>query len=253
MGRTLVEASALTDGVELVAALECPDSDAVGADAGALAGIGANGVIVADSIDGADFDVLIDFTTPSATVEHVEHCAGVNRRVVIGTTGLTDGQIQSVRNAASRIPVVYAPNMSVGVNVVFGLVKMAAKAFGDEVDVEVIESHHSRKVDAPSGTALKLGQVVADELGRSLDADGVFERHGQTGARKPGTIGFATIRAGDIVGEHTVMFAGQGERVEISHKSSSRMNYAKGSMRAAMWLMHQPPGMYDMQDVLGFA
>jgi 4-hydroxy-tetrahydrodipicolinate reductase len=253
MGRTLVEACTQTDGLSLSVALERPGSSLIGADAGELAGLGSNGVRVGADIAGAvqDFDVLIDFTRPEATLANVEVCRESGRRMVIGTTGFTDAQRSRIADAAHDIAIVFAPNMSVGVNLCLKLLDIAARVLGDEVDVEVIEAHHRHKVDAPSGTALRMGEVVAAALGRDLRRCAVYGREGHTGERVPGTIGFETVRAGDIVGEHTVLFAGAGERVEITHKASSRMTFARGAVRAAGWLMAHDQGLFDMQDVLG--
>jgi 4-hydroxy-tetrahydrodipicolinate reductase len=205
-------------------------------------------------VDG--FDVLIDFTSPQATAANIDHCVDAGKAMVIGTTGLTDAQKQTLQAASEQIPIVFAPNMSVGVNVCFKLLDIAARVMNDDIDIEIIEAHHRHKVDAPSGTALAMGEVVSKALGRDLKECAIYGREGYTGPRERNTIGFETIRAGDIVGEHTVMFAGLGERIEISHKASSRMTFAKGAVRAALWLsqrrlsQHQN-GLYDMQDVLG--
>ncbi len=253
MGRALVEACGLDEGVELGAATERAGSSLLGADAGEVAGVGTLGVsIVEDLAAQVDaFDVLIDFTAPEASLNHLHICREQGKRMVIGTTGFSAEQRARIEAAARDIAVVFAPNMSVGVNLCFKLMDMAARVLGDEVDVEIIEAHHRHKVDAPSGTALRMGEVVAEALGRDLAECAVYGREGHTGARDPRTIGFATVRAGDIVGEHTVMFAGAGERVEVTHKSSSRMNYATGAVRAARWLMNHDKGLFDMQDVLG--
>lgn len=251
MGRTLIEACHDAEDCELGAATERPDSSLVGTDAGELAGVGVLNVVVSERLEDApDFDVLIDFTHPSITTHHVDYCVAHGRKMVIGTTGCDDALQAKIKQAAQSIAIVYAPNMSVGVNLCLKLIQMAAQVLGDDADVEIVEAHHHHKVDAPSGTALKMGQVVAETLGRDLKACAVYGREGQTGARDPQTIGFSTIRAGDIVGDHTVMFAGLGERVEITHKSSSRMTYAKGSLRAARWLSSQQSGLFDMMDVL---
>jgi 4-hydroxy-tetrahydrodipicolinate reductase len=253
MGRTLVAACQEVDYVHLSAAVEAPGHPFLGQDAGALAGVGDLGVVLGDSVDGAreDFDVLVDFTLPEASVANVAHCARAGRRAVVGTTGMSDAQRSRIAADAERIAVVHAPNMSVGVNLCFKLLDVAARVLGDEVDVEIIEAHHRHKVDAPSGTAVRMGEVVAEALGRDLKSAAVYGREGHTGARDRATIGFETVRAGDIVGEHTVMFAGTGERIEITHRASSRMNFAVGALRAARWVMDREPGLYDMQDVLG--
>jgi 4-hydroxy-tetrahydrodipicolinate reductase len=251
MGRTLIEACHLSSSCELSAATERPDSSLVGSDAGELAGIGKLDVEVSPSLqETAGFDVFIDFTHPTITTQHIDYCVAHQRKMVIGTTGCDEALQAKIKKASESIAIVYAPNMSVGVNLCLKLLQMAAQVLGDEVDVEIIEAHHHHKVDAPSGTALKMGQVVAETLGRDLKECAVYGREGQTGARDPKTIGFSTIRAGDIVGDHTVMFAGLGERVEITHKSSSRMTYAKGSLRAAQWLSTRESGLFDMMDVL---
>ncbi len=253
MGRALLEASAAHASIRLGAALEQAGNASVGRDASTLASGVPPGVTIADSLDAVleDFDVLIDFTRPEASVAHARWCAAHGRRLVIGTTGLDADQQQAVADAARETGIVMAPNMSVGVNICFKLLDLAARAFGDDVDIEIIEAHHRHKVDAPSGTALGMGRVVAAALGRDLEHDGVFTRHGHTGARDRRSIGFSTVRAGDIVGEHTVMFAGEGERVEITHRASSRGNFAHGALRAAAWLAGRERGLFDMQDVLG--
>ncbi|WP_018953507.1 4-hydroxy-tetrahydrodipicolinate reductase [Thioalkalivibrio sulfidiphilus] len=252
MGRTLIEAIQQTEGLKLTVATERAGSSLIGADAGELAGVGRLGVAISEdpAAQVAAFDVLIDFTRPEGTLAHLEVCRKAGRAMVIGTTGFTEAQKQTIREAAKEIPVVFAPNMSVGVNLCLKLLDLAARVLGDEVDIEVIEAHHRHKVDAPSGTALRMGEVVAEALGRDLAQCAVYGREGHTGERERKTIGFETIRAGDIVGEHTVMFAGIGERVEITHKASSRMTFAKGAVRAAAWLKGRSAGLYDMQDVL---
>ena len=253
MGRQIIEAIHAHDGVELGAALERPGSPMLGLDAGELAGIGKLGVSIGDSIEAAapHFDVLIDFTLPEVTIANAAACRAAGKKMVIGTTGLNDAQKQQLAEAATDIAIVFAPNMSVGVNLCLKLLQLAAEVLGDEVDVEIIEAHHRHKIDAPSGTALAMGEVVAEALGRDLKECAVYGREGRTGERDRKTIGFETIRAGDIVGDHTVLFAGIGERIEITHKASSRMTFAKGAVRAAAWLAGHPKGLFDMQDVLG--
>ncbi len=253
MGKTLIEAVTNHPQTTLTAAIERPQSSLIGADAGELAGIGSNGVkVVGDLADVIDqFDVLIDFTAPVATVENARLCAEHGRKMVIGTTGFTDEQKAQVLAAADTTSFCMASNFSTGVNVCFKLLEMAAKVLGDDSDIEIYEAHHRHKVDAPSGTALSMGEVVADTLGRNLKEVAVYGREGQTGARDAKTIGFATVRAGDIVGDHTVTFAAEGERVEITHKASSRMSFARGAVRAASWLADKESGLYNMQDVLG--
>lgn len=253
MGKTLIEAVAAADGAVLAAAIERPDSSLVGADAGELAGIGRKGVIVVGDLAAVlgDFDVLIDFTAPASTLANARLCAQAGKGMVIGTTGFTEAQKQELRALVAGTGVCMAANFSVGVNLCLKLLDTAARVLGDEVDIEIYEAHHRHKVDAPSGTALRMGEVVAEALGRDLRKVAVYGREGHTGARERDTIGFATVRAGDIVGDHTVMFAADGERVEITHKASSRMAFARGAVRAAQWLPGRPAGFYDMQDVLG--
>ncbi len=252
MGRCLIQAVAQTDGLVLSAAIDRADSSLIGADAGELAGVGKLGVEITSDVVAAtvDSDVLIDFTLPEVTMAVLPHCVANQCRLVIGTTGFDDAQKATLMAATSSLAMVLAPNMSVGVNLTFKLLEMAAKVLGDDVDVEITEAHHRHKVDAPSGTALRMGEVVADALGRDLKTCAVYGREGRTGERDRNTIGFATVRAGDIVGDHTVMFASEGERVEITHKASSRMTFALGAMRASSWLMAQSSGLFDMQDVL---
>lgn len=252
MGRTLIAACAEQPGLRLTAAVEHAGNAALGSDSGLLAGLAPNGVPVSadDALSGSVFDVLIDFTRPTATLAHARACAAAGRALVIGTTGLDAAQKDELAALAQQVPMVFAPNMSVGVNLCLALLRQAAAVLGDDFDVEIIEAHHRHKVDAPSGTALRMGDVVADALGRDLADCAVYGREGQTGARDRQTIGFATVRGGDVVGDHTVLFAGDGERVEITHKASSRLTFARGALRAAAWLAGRPAGLYDMQDVL---
>lgn len=252
MGRQLIQAVYNAEGVELGAAFERQGSSLVGADAGELAGIGSIGVKVSDNLESqvANFDLLIDFTRPEGTLAHLQICAEHQKKMVIGTTGFDDAGKQAIQQAAEKIGIVFASNYSVGVNLVFKLLEKAAKVMGDYCDIEVIEAHHRHKVDAPSGTALSMGEHIAKTLGRDLKIHGVFAREGITGERKRDEIGFATIRAGDVVGEHSVWFADEGERVEIAHKASSRMTFAKGAVRAAQWLNTKQTGLFDMTDVL---
>ena len=253
MGRNLITAVYEAQGSKLTAATERRGSSMIGVDAGELAGLEKNNVTLIDDINNAlhQFDVCIDFTAPAVTIENIKACRSAGRKMVIGTTGFTDEQKQLIQDAAQDIAIVFAPNMSVGVNLTFKLLDIAARVLGDSVDIEVIEAHHRHKVDAPSGTAVRMGEVLADALGRDLKDCAVYGREGQTGERDRQTIGFETIRAGDIVGEHTVMFADIGERVEITHKASSRMTFANGAVRAAQWLNEHDNGLFDMQDVLG--
>ncbi|MCL7720434.1 4-hydroxy-tetrahydrodipicolinate reductase [Actinobacillus pleuropneumoniae] len=251
MGRNLITAVQNAEGVELGAAFERKGSSLVGADAGEVAGIGATGVKISDDLNqNTNFDVLIDFTRPEGTLEHIKFCVANGKKMVIGTTGFDDAGKQAIQTAAEQISIVFASNYSVGVNLVFKLLEKAAKVMGDYCDIEVIEAHHRHKVDAPSGTALSMGEHIAKTLGRDLKTHGVFAREGITGERKRDEIGFATIRAGDVVGEHSVWFADEGERVEIAHKASSRMTFANGAVRAAKWLNTKQNGLFDMADVL---
>jgi 4-hydroxy-tetrahydrodipicolinate reductase len=253
MGRSLIEAVHNTSGLDLTVALERPDNTLLGSDAGELTGLGRLGVTLAADIAAVsdEFDVLIDFTRPEPALANLAICRAAGCRMVIGTTGFSEEQKLEIAAAADDIGVVFAPNMSIGVNLCLKLLDVAARVLGDEVDIEIVEAHHRHKVDAPSGTALRMGEVVAAALGRDLASCAVYGREGHTGERDRRTIGFETIRAGDIVGDHTVLFAGAGERVEITHKASSRMTFANGAVRAAGWLMARETGLFDMQDVLG--
>ena len=253
MGRALIEACRDDATAELQAAIDRPDTGLVGIDAGDMAGLGNLGVAVGDGLGalGDGFEVLIDFTAPAATMASLAYCREHGRRLVIGTTGFDAVQKEAITSAAEEIAIVFAPNMSVGVNLTFKLAEIAAQVLGDSVDIEIIEAHHRHKVDAPSGTALRLGEVVAGALGRDLAECAVYGREGHTGPRDRATIGFETIRAGDIVGEHTVLYAATGERVEITHRAASRMTFAQGAVRAANWLVGRERGLFDMQDVLG--
>ena len=251
MGRNLVLACAACEETCLTQATDKPGHSLIGADAGVVAGIEAQNVLITDTLDADKFDVLIDFTHPIVTSNHVDYCLKNNKKMVIGTTGVDQKLQQKLREAGETIAILYAPNMSVGVNLCLQLLQIAAKALGDSVDIEIIEAHHRHKVDAPSGTAIKMGQVIAESLGRDLNDCAVYGREGQTGARERKTIGFETIRAGDIVGEHTVLFADEGERIEITHKASSRMTFANGAIRACQWIYQKESGLFGMQDVLG--
>jgi 4-hydroxy-tetrahydrodipicolinate reductase len=252
MGRSLIQAVNEAEGLTLGAATERAGSPLLGGDAGEQAGIGPLGVTVVDDLVAVteDFDVLIDFTAPVATLNHLQVCRQAGKRMVIGTTGLSEPGKQELTQAGGEIGIVFAPNMSVGVNLCFKLLELAARVLGDEADVEIIEAHHRHKVDAPSGTALRMGEVVAEVLGRDLAECAVYGREGRTGPRDGKSIGFETIRAGDVVGEHSVWFAMEGERVEIVHKASSRMNFARGAVRAAGWVAGRERGLFDMRDVL---
>ncbi len=252
MGRTLIEAVLAADDCHLVGALDLGGSPALGQDAGAFAGRRTHVAVTDDIAAGLrDAQVLIDFTRPEGTLEHLGRCRELGVRAVVGTTGFSEAQKARIADHARAIALVMAPNMSVGVNVMLGLLAQAARALGDGYDIELIEAHHRHKVDAPSGTALKMGEVLAAATGRSLADCAVYSRHGITGERKPGAIGFATVRGGDIVGDHTVLFAGTGERIEITHRSASRATYAQGSLRAARFVVGRDHGLYDMNDVLG--
>jgi 4-hydroxy-tetrahydrodipicolinate reductase len=255
MGLCLIRAAALTDKTALAVAVSRSGSDAIGKDAGELSGIGALGVNVVDNLATvvSQFDVLIDFTRPDASMDFIELCRQAGKKIVIGTTGYSETQKTLIHAAAKDVAIVLAPNMSVGVNLSLKLLEMTARVMGEYTDIEIIEAHHRHKVDAPSGTALRMGEVIANTLGRDLKHCAIYGREGNTGERDRKTIGFSTIRAGDIVGEHTVMFADEGERVEITHKATSRMTFANGAVRAAIWLKDKPNGLYDMQDVLGFS
>jgi 4-hydroxy-tetrahydrodipicolinate reductase len=252
MGRMLIEAVLDTGDLQLHGALDVAGSPALGQDAGALLGR-MTGVTIRADLDGAlaGADVLIDFTRPEGTLAHLAACARLGVNAVVGTTGFSDAQKAEIGVIAQSVAIVMAPNMSVGVNVVLRLLDVAARALSEGYDIEVIEAHHRHKVDAPSGTALKMGEVLAQALGRDLKTCGVFTREGVTGERDPSTIGFSTIRGGDIVGDHMVLFAGTGERIEISHRSSSRAGYAQGSLRAARFLAPHRTGLFGMNDVLG--
>jgi 4-hydroxy-tetrahydrodipicolinate reductase len=252
MGRMLIETVLGAPDARLTGALDVPGAQALGRDAGEFLGR-TTGVRVTDSLaEGlAEADVLIDFTRPEGTLAHAGECVRRGVKMVIGTTGFDDAGKARIREAAERVSVVFAPNMSVGVNVTLKLLETAARILTEGYDIEIIEAHHRHKVDAPSGTALKMGEVVASALGRDLAQVAVYGREGVTGERDPSTIGFATVRGGDIVGDHTVMFAGIGERIEVTHRASSRMGYAHGSLRACRFLMPRDAGLFDMQDVLG--
>lgn len=253
MGRMLIETIANQEGAVLSAAIEHPDSSLIGADAGELAGLGKNGVKIVASLKDVldDFDVLVDFTVPAATLANAKVCADAGKALVVGTTGFSAEEKTELMGFQKSMALCVAANYSTGVNVCLKLLEQAAAIMGDDYDIEIYEAHHRHKVDAPSGTALAMGDVLADTLGRDLDKVAVYGREGQTGARKRETIGFATVRGGDVVGDHTVMFMADGERVEITHKASSRMAFARGAVKAAAWMAGQEDGHYDMRDVLG--
>lgn len=253
MGRTLIRMISESADLTLSVALERKDSEFLGADAGELAGVGPLGVMLGHDVAGAlgEFDVLVDFSVPEATLHALHACREGAKKIVIGTTGFDATGQSLIDAAAADIAILQAPNMSIGVNVCFRLIEIAARALGDDVDVEVMEVHHRDKIDAPSGTALRMGEILADALDRDLAQDAIYGRQGATGPRDRRTIGFASLRGGDIVGEHTVIYAGIGERIEITHRAQSRDNFAQGALRAARFLESQQSGLYDMQDVLG--
>jgi 4-hydroxy-tetrahydrodipicolinate reductase len=252
MGRAVIQTALATPGVNLVAAIDRKDNAELGEDVAEVVGQAAIGVAVGYVIDptAEQFEVLIDFTQPEGTLSALELCRAHKKAMVIGTTGFSAEQRATIEQAAKEIPICTAANFSIGVNVVLSLLCEAAQLLGDQYDVEIVEAHHRHKTDAPSGTALAMGEEVAKALGRSLKDSAVYGREGQTGPRARKTIGFATVRGGDVVGDHTVMFLGEGERVEISHKATSRLNFAQGAVRAAQWLSGRAPGLYSMQDVL---
>lgn len=252
MGRMLIEAVLKDEQVVLGGAFDQPGSPAIGKSAGELVGLAAD-VLVSDDLVGGlkGIDCLIDFTRPQGTLHHLELCRQAGVGIIIGTTGFEADGKAAITAAAQDIPVVFAPNMAVGVNLVFKLLDTAARILNQGYDIEIVEAHHRMKIDAPSGTALRMGEVVANALERDLKECAVYGREGVTGERDPSTIGFATVRGGDIVGDHTVMFCGLGERVEVTHKASSRMPYALGSLRAARFIAGRQSGLFDMQDVLG--
>ncbi|MBI2383896.1 MAG: 4-hydroxy-tetrahydrodipicolinate reductase [Gammaproteobacteria bacterium] len=255
MGRAVIQAVLASGQASLGAAIDRVGNPEVGLDAGSLAGAPGTGVKVADRLAAAlpQFDVLVDFSRPEGTLAALEVCRRSGKAMVVGTTGFTPEQKSLVESAGKDIPICMAANFSIGVNVCLKLLDLAARAFGDTVDVEIVEAHHRHKVDAPSGTALAMGEAVARALDRRLKDVAVYGREGHTGARERKTIGFATVRGGDVVGDHTVMFLGDGERVEIAHKASSRLNFAQGAVRAAAWLHGREPGFYSMADVLGLS
>jgi 4-hydroxy-tetrahydrodipicolinate reductase len=254
MGQTMIDAVLAADDLTLAGALEIAGSALLGHDAGERSGRATGVAITADAAAGVrNSDVLIDFTRPEGTLANLAACAAKNVGAVVGTTGFSAGDKEKMREFSRTIPIVFAPNMSVGVNVLIKLVEIAAQRLGDGYDVEVLEMHHRHKVDAPSGTALRLGEAAATALSRDLKSAGVFTREGVTGERPDRAIGFATLRGGDVVGDHTVMFAGDGERLELTHRAASRANFAQGALRAARFvaLKRKEPRLYDMQDVLG--
>ncbi len=248
--RQLVVGDEQTQNIQVVGALEHKNSTSLGKDAGHVAGMEAMDIPISAKISEVDFDVMVDFSSPGAVAEHIALCKSHDAAIVIGTTGLNDAQNQTVGEGAKVIPVLFAANTSVGVNLCASLVEMATKVLGEVTDIEIIEAHHRQKVDAPSGTALLLGEAVANAMGTDISACGVFTREGNTGPRESGTIGFSTIRGGDIAGEHTVMFIGDSERIEITHRATDRKIFAQGAIRAVQWVANKEKGLFNMQDVL---
>ncbi len=253
MGTRIINILNEAEGVRLAGAFEHPESPMVGQDAGQAAGLGIKGVKISGSLDDiiASGDVIIDFTTPSATMNNVKKAAGAGKAIVIGTTGINDEEVKEIRKLAGKIPVVLAPNMSVGVNVMFKIAAEMAKILGNDFDMEIVEAHHRLKKDAPSGTAIGLAKRLAEATGRDLEKTAVYSRHGIIGQRTSDEIGIQTVRAGDITGDHTVLFGGIGERLELTHRAHNRDNFARGALRAAKWIADKGPGLYDMQDILG--
>lgn len=252
MGRVLIDVATSTPGLMLGSAFDMPGSPFAGHDAGELCAAATGVKIGTDAAAAlADADVLIDFTRPEGTIAHAKACRAAKRAMVIGTTGFSAAQVDEIRAISRDIAIMMAPNMSIGVLLMAKLVEMAARVLGPQFDAEVFEFHHGRKIDAPSGTALMLGRAIANARGESFDDEAVFARHGNTGERKAGTVGFASLRGGDVVGDHTVYFAGTGERIEVTHRSTSRFTYAQGALRAARFIAEKAPGLYDMDDVLG--
>jgi len=252
MGARLIQAVVETDALELAGAFERPEHDAVGRDAGAAAGLGELGIKVAASLDevlGAG-EVVIDFTQPQATLAHLEKAAKAGKAMVVGTTGFSPEEMTRIRELAQKTRLALAPNMSIGVNLMFKIAAEMAKVLNKGFDLEIVEAHHRMKKDAPSGTAMRLAEIVAEATGRDLSKNGVYGREGIVGKRTDDEIAVLAVRAGDIVGEHTVIFGGIGERIELTHRAHSRDNFARGAVRAAAWIVNQPPGFYDMQDVL---
>ena len=253
MGLRVLHTIAQSDGIQVAGALEAPGHPSLGEDAGTRAGLSSLGVKISSDLDTAlrHADVLIDFTFHQAAMAHLRGAAARGKAIVIGTTGFDGGEWEEIRRLGLTTRCVISPNMSMGVNLMLRLLGDVARALGDGYDVEIVEAHHRNKADAPSGTALRMAEILAQALGRDLREVGVFARHGQIGPRTDREIGIQAIRAGDIVGEHTVIFAGVGERIELTHRAHSRDNFARGAVRAALWVVGQPPGLYDMQDVLG--
>ena len=252
MGKALLHAIYAEKDLKLAAAIERPESPTIGSDVGALTGVGGLNVKVTDALAEviSGVDVVIDFTRPDVTLENLIYCLAAKKAMVVGTTGFQPEQIDIIHQASKQIPIVMSPNMSIGISLCLMLIELATKTLGDSVDIEIIEAHHRHKVDAPSGTALQMGHVIAKAMGYDLNDIAVNSRDGNVGARPRHAIGFSSVRAGDIIGDHTVMFAGNGERIEITHRASDRNNFALGALRAARWLKNQSPGFYNLKDVL---
>lgn len=253
MGSSIIQAIKEQDDIALVGAIEREGHPLLGYDAGGVVGLGSTGVKIGSKIDELldNADVVIDFTNPKSTMSDLDKVYAKGKSIVIGTTGFSKEGKDRIREFATKIPCVFSPNMSVGVNIIFKIIQDVAKVLGDEYDIEIVEAHHRLKKDAPSGTAMRMAQVIADTLGRDLSEVGRFSRHGMIGERTSKEIGIQSLRAGDIIGDHTVLFGGMGERIEITHRAHSRDNFARGAVRAAKWIVHQKPGLYDMMDVLG--
>jgi 4-hydroxy-tetrahydrodipicolinate reductase len=255
MGRCLIKSAMLNSQITLTTVIARPNSKEIGTDSGLLAGIEKTFITVTDSLESklSDFDILIDFTNPEASIKFIEICQKENKKIVIGTTGFNQTQQDKISALSKEMAIVMSPNMSIGVNLTLKLLELTSQIIGEESDIEIIEAHHRHKIDAPSGTALRMGETIANSLNRNLNECAIYGREGLTGERNPKTIGFSTIRAGDIVGDHTVMFANEGERIEITHKASSRMTFANGAIRAATWLADKEKGLFTMRDVLNLA
>ncbi|MBI5197506.1 MAG: 4-hydroxy-tetrahydrodipicolinate reductase [Nitrospirae bacterium] len=253
MGGRVITLIRETPGAEVTGAVERKGQPMIGSDVGEVIGIGKINLPIIDDFHSAlrSADLFIDFTMHQASIEHLRAAAALGKAAVIGTTGFSPAELEEIRTFARKIPCVLSPNFSIGVNVVFQLIAEAAKRLGEEYDVEIVEAHHRHKKDAPSGTAIRMAQVLAEALGRDLDKVGKYTRHGIIGERDPKEIGIQSIRAGDIVGDHTVLFGGLGESIQITHRAQSRDNFARGAIRAALWLAGKKPGLYDMADVLG--
>ena len=253
MGRRILELLIETDGTDVACGTERPGHDALGMDIGDFLGLGKKGCKLTDNLSAviSHADVVIDFTAPAASIAHAHTAAAAGKAIVVGSTGLSEAQVEELRGLSKKIPIVFAPNMSVGVNLLLGVIRQMASVLDEGYDIEIVEAHHRHKKDAPSGTALRMAEAAAEGRGVKLSDVAVYERHGNIGERKPGEIGIQTLRLGDVVGEHTVIFGTVGERIEVTHKASSRDVFARGAVRAAKWAAGRKPGLYDMRDVLG--